>query len=455
MIHTSKYNSKDQLVNMKHIKLVLTLLLFTISSNVMSFVGSTRECVIIAEFGDNENFKKTLDQTYAGNFQPEGIGAASDILLTALYQNVPVLAPAKLWNNIIQHKELFDTMAALPLGDLKKKYGHTPLFNSATAIKTFQTQCKYATGLHKHFSNHQLHSATKKELQQALTNDPIYKQQAIPDCLQNADWQTWEQLMQYLMCSLVPIERFTVFNITLKQAPDCPFYLFLPTTVLQEANAAPATHVKNITARELHLGFKIDHCTQIANPLTLQKLTYDDTHLELMPHLLEKLFVHNNEIPEAMRQHWCFYMMGHGLYNQASKNALKKLQRTESVCKKQLTTAKTPSKKQTIVKKLQQCKQEIDTLRLDNIILGMPFDTAQALLQFLDKEITTKAFFFTSCSSGGQQAIDAFCNNDNTPLKLSYPVISDTLAEAPLLRAIPISTYIIAEIIQKILIFHI
>jgi hypothetical protein len=67
----------------------------------------------------------------------------------------------------------------------------------------------------------------------------------------------------------------------------------------------------------------------------------------------------------------------------------------------------------------------------------MPLDTANQFFMFLEHEISTKAFLFTSCSSGGQQAIDTFKNADGSPMKLSYPIITDTLAEAPLLRAIP------------------
>lgn len=425
---------------MKHIKLLLTLLVFTIfvnaCTNANAFVNSTREMVILSEYGDNETIEDTFARAYDGTFQPTGLGAASDILLTALFQNVPVFTPAALWNTVVHHKQVFDAMATKSVRELKKQYGCTTLFNSTAAIKTFKEQCVYLQAAHKTCMQALQTCSTKSAFKQALMSNNCFNISAAPTSLQQGDWTCWEHIMQYLMCSIVPVERFVVFQLMLKDIPGCPFLLFIPKTLYATlpAKTSPQT---NLSTRERALGLKIDHCTEYTNPFTCLPTTFDDKQLDLMPRACDALFVHNNEIPASEQQRWCFYMMGHGIYNQASKDRLQTLNKLEKHWHKKYASTHDTSTKELLEQQHTEYAIERELLRFDNIILGMPLDTAQTLFKFLDTAINTKAFFFTSCSSGGQQALDTFKNTDGSALQLSYPVITDTLAEAPLLRAIP------------------
>lgn len=403
---------------MTHIKRLVTLLIFAIPATILPFVGSTRELVIVNEYGDNENIESTVDQPFEGTFEPLGLGAASDIVLTALYQNVPLLIPAALWNNIIAHKQLFEAMASKPLHELKKTYGKTELFKTAQALKTFKAQCEHAHKLHKHLKQNLSHSHSFVALKEALYHDPVNKNCSAPSSLKD-NWLGWEHVMQYVMCSIVELENFSIFKLHLKNVPECPYILFIPKQILGSLPSHNKT--STLSAREIALGLKIDHCTPITTPFESIETSFDNAQLDLMPKVLDKLFVHNHEVPQAQQQQWCLYMMGHGIYNQAAKDRQNEIKRAQ--------------RKST--KSWPEHQKEYNDLRLDNIFLGMPLDIAQKMFEFLNNQINTKAFFLTSCSSGGQQAVDTFCNTNGSPLKLSFPVITDTLAEAPLLRAIP------------------
>jgi len=422
---------------MKRIKSLVTLLIFAISANAFPFVGSTRELVMLSEYGDNETILSTLARSYDGTFQPNGLGAASDILLTALYQDVPVFTPAALWNTIVQHKQLFDAMATNSVHDLKKQYGTTSLFAKTATIKTFKEQCVYARKLHDRFIKHLRANNTKQTFKYALKHDALYNELSAPASLRHADWTCWEHIMQYLMCSIVPVERFTIFTLMLKDAPDCPFLLFLPKTALKTMPNTSAKTVSGLTQREINLGLKIDHCTELTQPFNCLETSFNDTQLDLMPQACNALFVHKHEVTQSERQTWCLYMMGHGVYDQVAKDRLKTINTIQKRLKKNYAMALDTQTKETLKQQIDAYESERALLRLNNIVLGMPLDTARRFFTFLEKEIITKAFLFTSCSSGGQQAIDTFKNADGSPLQLSYPVITDTLAEAPLLRAIP------------------
>ena len=98
---------------MKHIRkqcqlrCIALLVIINISASSFAFINSTHGLIILTEYGCNEQRLKTVDAEFSEKNHPVGLGAASKMFLTALYQEAaPILAPAPLLQVIFDHTKI-------------------------------------------------------------------------------------------------------------------------------------------------------------------------------------------------------------------------------------------------------------------------------------------------------------------------------------------------------------
>lgn len=408
------------------------------------FVGSTRDLAIIAEFGIEENIGHTLSTSPDDRQQPEGLGAASNLLLNILFQEVPVLAPKPLWENITRHKKLFDDFAKMDIPSLKRKYGKYTRFKPDNALTTFAEQARYLSKLYQQAMHHINTTNSLEECKQAMAKDTVFKPNAAPASLHKKHNEKWLELSAYLMCSIVPVNRYTVKALKSPNNENAIFYLFLPhqytERIEQEVLQNPRKYLLKLpdfSATELGLGLKIDRLSEVGNLFdTANTYEIPQSYPEQLLPALRALFIEKNEIPPQTVQKWAFYIMGHGIFSQEAKDLMKKKHGDLVHLYEELESTETNGK-ENISKKIRSCNMLMADLRQGNRVIGLPIDAFVNLLKFFDTDIDTELLFYSSCSAGGQQWLDSFTDKGK-PLRLSYTIMADTLSEAPSLNGAPV-----------------
>lgn len=420
--------------------LIAGLMLTSASSN--AFVGSTRDLAIIAEFGVEENINLTLSMP--DEQQPAGLGAASNLLLNILFQEIPIFAPKTLWDNIARHKKIFDDFAKLNKVQLTQKYGKHPRFRTTGAITEFQQQTQYLYKLYERAMHHINTTNTLAECKKAMATDPLFKTSAAPSTLHQGNYDKWLELSAYLMCSVVQVNRYDIHLIKSPRNKNAIFYLFLPHTYLRRIeedvlqHPTKYTQQKKLTASELALGLKISAFPIVDNPFTHSgKIPIPDDYPDQLLPALKSLFITKKEIPAKAQQKWTFYIMGHGIFSQEAKDLIKKKQCDLTMLTEELDKTRDESKRKILTTKIRSCHNLMVDLRQGNKVIGLPIDTFVKLLTFLDTDLNTNLLFYSSCSAGGKQWLDSFSKNGK-PLRLSYAILADTLSEAPSLNGSPV-----------------
>lgn len=414
-------------------------------THITPFVGSTRELVILSEYGEAEHIDITLNQDPRDPLQPAGIGAATNLLLNALYQGVPVLAPAPLWDVIVEHKKLFDTITQVKdIAHLYKLYCKYNRFSTKRELRVFQERCRHVKERYEKLTCALATISSPADIQKALLKEPIFDYSQAPLSIQHASEFTWYELSHYILCSAVPLDTYIMKEITLPWAPDLPFYLFIPKKYLQQARAEPtygtAGHA-TISPDEIALGLKIDHFACVTDPF--KPRTPNSRALANYPgaflDILKALFVAKQEVSLSLTQRWTLYIMGHGTFSDEAHALMQKTQKELTRTKKDIEVAwKARDQKLNVSKQalrtLQARKNELEKA---NRVIGLSLDQFKQLLLFLEISLDTGLFWFSSCSAGGKQFVDAF-SLDGQPAKLSYTVLADTLLEAPSMNASPV-----------------
>ena len=376
-----------------HIMLGLGLLLDVFAH---AGIGSTRELVILSEYGHNENISFTLNHrelnAESSEYpRPYGLGAATGLLLSALYQEVPVLVPAPLWDVIVEHKKLFDAVTQLDLQRAYEGYGRYSYFGSLRGFSIFRERCLHVKQRYEKLMGALSAQEPRIAVRDLLSKDRLFDYAGAPHTIKRMDVSDWTEHLLYLMCSAVPHENYSIKEITLPGAPDLPFYLFLPKAAF--------------TGKELacDLGLKIHQYKDVVNLFAKRKYPahYRNIYPTLLVDVLKEIFVTKSDAC-PLQQSWSIFIMGHGFYSEGGTR---------------LTAGKL-----------------VDT---DDRVAGLSIEDFKKFLLFLEKSIDTKLLFYSSCCSGGKSWLKVF-TNQNKPLSLSYVVFADNLTEAPSLGQCPI-----------------
>lgn len=385
--------------------------------------GHNRELVIITEFGQYETVEQTLTQKKQESPRPYGIGAASNLFLNALYQEVPILAPGPLVGNIAEHKRIFDNITTTKSIDtLYKLYRSYPRFQTAPSIQRFKYLCSFGKKALSHMTHLIKNGCDPQTLKEKIDHDPVFK---VPASLPNSNEAEWLELSLYLQCFAAPIDRYEIRIIYPDEHPEMPWYLFLPKSLLKDlSHNEQSSESEKFSALEKSLGLALKNLDRVDNPFSIHQ---DTTHSKEYPKhflpLLQKLFITREKLSSAALPAWTIYMMGHGINCEESKILLAEEKKKLSTTRDQVSR--------------DEGQEKIEKLEYANKVCCLPTPVFTNLLTFLNEEVSTHLFFYSSCSAGGKQAIDSFCLNGKQ-LKLNYPVIADTLQEARSINVTPI-----------------
>lgn len=394
------------------------------SCPLIGFVGSTREIVIFSEYGRNENIDKTLEQDPHEPMRPAGLGAASNLLLTALYQEVPVLVPASLWQTIVDHKQVFDVLTGpLSDNDLYKRYGSYNRFKNRDELLSMRTYLKHVREAYTRTQNALENAPTLEKCARQLEdikNDLLKKSSLYKGTMNDFKWL---EITRFALCAFLPLDRYLVKEIT----ATAPFYLFIPKKTL------PAP--KSPHDEEKQLGLKIHSFSTVKDPYRVKaaKTYYSPT---LLQEVLERLFIKKNEVAPTEVQRWTIFIMGHGTFSEQAQKSLKKVKSTlkKIDLKKKHLEKSGELKSQTTLAFLEEHRsrfmRKAQELEEANKIAGLPIKSFQHVVRFSEDSLDTGLFFYSSCSAGGKHSLDAF-EHDGQPMRFSFPIVIDTLLEAP------------------------
>lgn len=422
--------------------------------------------IIAYEYGCVEHIESKLTQ------ETQGFGAALSLLVTALYQETaPILVPAPLWYTLLYHKKLFEDFALrTPLETAQREYGAYKRFQSLQALKDFKEGSTYVHNLYTHFTEHiyKAYPYKPSKLERLIREDPLFDESAAPLCLQSLHSPLWKELLSYLMCASVPVERYLVKRLVHPEHPQAVFYLFIPYAYLAlrqlPSNKLIADKDASLTDRELLCGLKIDHYPDVTHPFELPvdggyaSLDYYDAFVPLM----HELFVKNDELDGRPSVNWVIYMLGHGNFSQKAYEQLREqekilysqervLQKLKEDYKRQVKLYESAKKKKIPAinayqsamiqakkaleqqeKKCVESRELKAALRSCNTIAGLPTDQFRAFLLFMDHAIKTRFFFYSTCSAGGEHFVTTYLDPVTLkPYALNYAILADALAEAP------------------------
>ncbi len=397
--------------------------------------------LIAYEYGCFENIdnKLALDTC---NF-----GATLSLLVTAFYQEAaPILVPAPLWHTLLYHKKLFEDFDSASLDVLLKEYKAYKRFAASGSVRDFKEAVSYVRSLYNHFSKHiyESYPYSLSKLERLLREDPLFDQSAAPPSLQNLDAPLWKEVLSYLMCAYVPMDRYLVKRLIHPEHPQAVFYLFVPHSYLALRKVLTA-NVENggLTDREWLCGLKIDHYPDVfPSQMDVQEAHCSNYYDAFVP-MMQELFVKNKELEGRPPVNWVIYMLGHGNFSHNAYEQLheqeKLLCHEERLLKKLQEECKRSFKLDIECKTLKEQEENVfkgrkrkAALRALNTIVGLPVDQFQAFLLFLNDSIKTRFFFYSTCSAGGEPFITTYTNPlTGLSYELNYAVLSDALAEAP------------------------
>ncbi len=435
-------------------KLLFFLLLYGAGCEIGLLGSSTQQnLIIIYEYGHVENIDKTLNEKVSDDeHNPLGLGAASCMLLIALYQRAaPILVPAPLWNTILAHRKLFNRYLSDSTTVLNKHYGSTVRFANRNKVAEFKDTCCYVQELYKALEEHIPHINTPESLEKKIWCDLRFdKKNASSYCGSRYD-DLMSEVQTYLMCAHIPLQWYWVKKVT-EPTSGCEFFLFIPKPLLSSCDGLKLTSYEDVLTSDL------------LTPKEGIPACYDETLIAVLKMILKgKKSGHN----------WVFYLVGHGSFSEDAYQQLMHEEREHDSCKQQIQQQLEEEQKwisimqdyadriakkgsrdkdflirnheiarknsvicrkrcQAIERNRKIVEQNIQDLRGANTIAGISAGHFNSLLTFFNEYCNTKLFFYSSCSAGGKHSVDPYRNAlTYKPLMLSYCVIVDTLTEAP------------------------
>jgi hypothetical protein len=462
-------------MNVRYILSVVSLFLGSAYAGILH-----QNLIIVYDYG-SETIKKSLSDVpskrdVSEEDHPSGVGAATGMLLTALYQEAaPILVPMPLWHNIVAHKKLFDSFVGSDTATLYKRYGMYQRFKNRKSIAQFKELCVYMHRLYQSLNSYVQTVASdfsrSSELEKSVWEDPLFDKKNAPLALCDMQSALWQELQMYLMCSAVPIDRYVAKKIVSTDDRDAILYLFIPKKMLTQCDGLSFEDLPDVPAL-------------LANDLPVKHDSLRDNHsydTALVPALRRLIKSKNKHDSE-----WVFYMLGHGSFSddahlkiKMEENELerwqqeqvryekeeKKWQQTRADLNEQLMHHTIRKRKdsyygaanfrfeQTLrrnkeiseqnsalckeqaaisAKNVEITKANIESLHNANTIAGISVRQFTTLLHLFNAHCKTKLFFYASCSAGGKHFIDAYHDPVTyKPLELTYTVMSDALTEAP------------------------
>ena len=417
------YERLLQVCVIKNARSKISLIIAFLLLSTFSIHAHSRDLVIIAEYGQYEYVGQTLLQSHKQFPRPDGIGAASNLLLAALYQEVPVLVPAPLVGNIAEHKRIFDNFSsnasAAKLHTLYKQY---PRFADINAVKSFKTRCAFIKKAYHRLNDLLKNESDLNALKRAVVTDADLKKPSVMNVSDNS----WFELSHYLLCYALPIDRYDVKIIAPDNHPELSWYLFLPKNYKQLPSLGRDLGQDQGPAdKDLDesVGLAISALPSCQDCLAIRQIRdHSHKYADYFLAVLNKLFLSKHRHPEQKLKAWNLYFMGHGISCEKAKESV-------NYEKKRLEMARDKKKKE-------ECQNILCELEKKNLVCSLSIGSFQKFLLWCEEYITTKVLFYSSCSSGGKQALDSFCCGAK-PLALDYLVMSDTFSEAPSQCAVP------------------
>lgn len=454
------------------------LMLLSMLISFYSYADAKKQnLVIMYEYGTAETVQKSLRDEPSSRYEedrPSGIGAATGMLLTALYQeSAPILVPLPLWQNIVSHKKIFDSFVSLDTASLYKRYGTHPRFQGRKVVAQFKELCVYMHTLYQSLMGY-VQSIGPEELEKSLWRDPVFDKKNAPLALRDPQSPWWQELHMYLMCSAVPISHYVVKKIVENQRGPV-LYLFIPKKLQSECHGH-ACHGHVCQGLAWHDLPDADHLFQEDSPVNTKG--YDTALVPALRHLIKSKHREEHE--------WVFYMLGHGsfsndahqkikleerelerwqeaqsryekeekewkqtyahLNDQITQHAIRKrrdsyygamnfrfedtLRRNREISEKNVALCKEQAA--ISAKNVAITQANIESLNNANTIAGISVGQFTTLLHLFNTHCRTRLFFYASCSAGGKHFVDAYHDPVTyKPLELAYTVMSDALTEAP------------------------
>jgi len=468
----------------------LTIYLFVVVFNTTLFSSTipNREIIILLETRNLEYAEQSLTEGY--DYQkPMGIGAISAFMLIALYQKAaPIVANKSLIKNIIDHQNIFNDFINLDFTILYKKYGHYKKFKTKQSLKDFQINCKYICK-----SINEINKILKQKIK---NNDENHIYQILNEIVANKQFnlkfappniqklskdnaiQDLElEMIIYIFCNSINFQK----DWDIKQVNEDIFLLvpknYINSLNLDLLNFKSGSKIQEFTNLEVKLGLKIDHMKHIDRSFFEQPIQAGYKEIPFKKSL-EQIFITHSDLKKynlhkQMKHIWSVYMAGHGNPACLELEVLPQLNKLKNLFQKKLNSSKFKfcldyenNKFDNLVKDNQHidnCKhhksfkdlidkiqkttneiKEVDSLlsQLDNnhirgIIASLPIEEFRNILHFLNNDIETALFYYTSCFSGGNHLIKPYTENDK-PLILKYPIITNTPTDNKTVQELPI-----------------
>lgn len=324
--------------------------------------------ILLDQRGNNETIGK-----------PENIYLTNKLQSALEEQACPILINASLWSAFLEKRKSIEQVSLFP---------NTPEQKVVTLHKNINDKLNY---WYKHCNNNGLDPLHARQCMINKVNEEFYSQEAVLKAQEKKEGPISQDI------NLSFISYLTKFNKADWQAytNNNSFYLLIPKKYVQalENNRQDYPNSETLSSREIILGLKVDHLTEILN--------YDDPaqcyfHAELykdsLPKYLNNFFVtkkdfNNNKMPYS----WNIILSGHGgsSYKEITEETIK--------------------------------------VETHPIIADLTPESFGELLQFMDHDITTNCFHFATCYGAGNRLKMLF--NDNGNKVYNYPIITDCLSD--------------------------
>ena len=287
--------------------------------------------IIILDSNQEETVDKSLHQDPQAAERPQGIGALTYTLLTALEQRAaPIITSTTLIANILHHAKIYTDFALRNSGYLTDKYQVFTRFFRPSLVTTFQAHCSYSARSFK-LVNQKLHTLPYTPTQttslgsalKTLVQDPLFGIHNAPPTLHklfthnthntNTDKAYYHELVSYVLCAHAAT---TLRQWVIKKISNELCLLVHPSlaSTPEKLNTQAFTYTtsaknfeKKFTALELSLNLQIHHLPtlELAQLHMPRTFTSKSNKKQSLTHYLTSIFAPGTA-------HWIIYLTGHG-----------------------------------------------------------------------------------------------------------------------------------------------
>jgi hypothetical protein len=394
----------------------------------------TRELIIILDSLQEEQVNLSLSSsgTYTESNYPQGLGAMTYTLLIALDQEVaPILASGSLLKNIHDHYRIYYEFATRSLEELTHKYAVYTRFSLPGACAEFKQHAEY---IFKHAADLKsyLHDYKVKDSPAVAsflaTHSPFQPKHA-PQTLvlteQTMSRTRVQEMSNYLLCAQA-IE--TLKKYTLQQL-DNDLYILVPLRYREQLGLSKKINKqqKNFCASQAEntVGLAVEHLVTVSLEEIAQR---NFKPLADIRHALRRLFV------SGQRSHkWLIYMTGHGKIQATFDETIAHLKHLDGWFAHQAAGSRSAYRLRERLRShytsLETLQEQAEHDEYEGMIAGLSVHNFRNFLLFLDKEISTHAFYYASCYSGGKHLRLPYTTNQGNPVRLSYTVMAGCVGE--------------------------